>query len=84
MKKQTFNELKAKTQKELNQKIADLEKEIINESLELKMGKVKNVHNVKNKKKDIAKIKTLIKMINLASSNNKKNNVKQGKSNESN
>lgn len=62
MKKKALDELKTKDLKELGKRVADLEKEKINVLLELKMGKSTNVHSVLNIKKDIAKIKTIIKM----------------------
>lgn len=62
MKKKTLNELKVKDLKELAKKASDLEKEKTNVLLELKMGNLTNVHTALNIKKDIAKIKTVIRM----------------------
>lgn len=62
MKKKTLDELKIKSIEWLSQKIADLEKEKTNELLELRVGKVKNVHAAGNKRKEIATLKTIIRM----------------------
>ena len=67
MKRKALNELKTQNIGDLKKKIADLEKEVANEQIELKMGKSKNVHAVKNKKKDIARIKTILVMQNIKS-----------------
>jgi len=62
MKKKDLNELKTKTNKDLAKKVIDLERELTAATLELKMGKVKNVHVVRSKKKDIAAILTIMKL----------------------
>jgi len=62
MKTKAFNDLKSKDIETLVKNLGDLEKQIVNDFLELKMGKVQNVHATSNKKKDIARLKTLIKM----------------------
>jgi len=46
-----------------------IEKEIVKMRIELNMGKIKNVHSIKNKRKEIAQIKTIINMKNLAQVN---------------
>lgn len=62
MKTKVFNDLKTKDIDTLVNNLKVLEKEIINDYMELKMSKVKNVHTTTNKRKDIAKIKSIIKM----------------------
>lgn len=62
MKKKDLKELFADSATNLMGKIAVLEKEISMEILDLKMGKAKNVHGVKSKRRDVAQIKTVIKM----------------------
>lgn len=62
MKKKDLQDLKTKNVKDLRNKIADLEKQKTNSLLELKMGKVKNVHTVKKTKKDIAQAKTIARL----------------------
>lgn len=62
MKRKDLQDLKTKDIKDLKSKIADLAKQKTNNLLELKMGKVKNVHAVKKIKKDIAQLKTIISL----------------------
>ena len=62
MKKKNFDDLKVADIGQLRKKVSDLERAKTNELLELKMGKTKNVHAAKAMKKDIAKIKTILKM----------------------
>lgn len=62
MKKRDFNDLKNKSTKDLAKKVQDLKRELTEAILELKMGKTKNVHEANAKRKDIAKIKTLLKL----------------------
>lgn len=62
MKKKDLNDLKTKSVQDLNKKFSEIEKNKVNELLELKMGKTKNVHAGRNIRKDIAKIKTIIAM----------------------
>jgi len=62
MKKKNFDDLKIADIEQLRKKVSELEKAKTNELLELKMGKTKNVHAAKAMRKDIAKIKTIIKM----------------------
>jgi len=59
MKKKDFDDLKTKSIHDLGRKIRELEKEKISALLELRMGKTKNVHVVKQIKRDIAKTKTI-------------------------
>ncbi len=77
MKKKQFRELKTKNIDELAKKVEDLEKETTTARVELNMGKVKNVHVAKNKKRDIAQLKTIIRMKQLAQ--NKSNDSKLAK-----
>lgn len=66
MKKKELNELKAKSIAELTRKLTELQKEKVNTQLELKMGKLKNVHLIEQKRKEIAKIKTILSLKTLA------------------
>lgn len=66
MKKKELNELKAKSIAELTKKLTELQKEKVNTQLEFKMGKLKNVHLIKQKRKEIAKIKTILSLKTLA------------------
>ena len=69
MKIKQLNELKQQEASALHKKAEDLEKEIVKIRIELNMGKIKNVHSIKNKKKEIAQIKTVINMKNLTQVN---------------
>lgn len=60
MKKKEKDELKSKSPNELKSRLSQLEKEKINQVMDTKAGKVKNVHLVRGKKRDIATIKTII------------------------
>ena len=60
MKKQDFSNLKTSSTSDLEKKISQLEKEKIDALIELRMGKAKNVHALKQIKKDIAKMKTIL------------------------
>jgi len=60
MKKQDFSNLKTGSTSNLEKKIGQLEKEKTDALIELRMGKAKNVHSLKQIKKDIAKVKTIL------------------------
>ena len=62
MKKKQLSELITKNTQDLVSKVAELEKVIVVERFNLNMGKAKNVHSIKNRKRDIAQIKTILKM----------------------
>ena len=60
MKKQDLNDIKNKDIKTLEKQVLDLQKEKNSAALELAIGKAKNVHFTHLKRKDIARLKTLI------------------------
>lgn len=62
MKKKIFSEFKSKDPQEVEKGIKQLVREIIESKLELKMGKAKDVHLSKKKKKDLARLKTILKL----------------------
>lgn len=62
MKRKDLSDLKLKTTKDLANKIKELRVGLTNLTLEHKMGKIKNVHEIKSKKRDIAKILTIMKL----------------------
>lgn len=68
MKKKDLDELKNKGISDLKIEIKKLQKEAIDTLLELKIGKIKNVHAYNQKRKDIARVKTVLKMKGLAQS----------------
>jgi len=72
MKRKDLQDIKAKSMKDLKNKITDLEKQKVNNLLELKMGKIKNVHTVKKIKKDIAQAKTITRLKSLKEQNEKR------------
>lgn len=60
MKKKEFNQLKEKSLEELKQALEKLKLEAIKLKMEIGRGKVKNVHGYSAKRKEIARIMTLI------------------------
>ncbi|MEX2028700.1 MAG: 50S ribosomal protein L29 [Candidatus Curtissbacteria bacterium] len=60
MKKKDLEQLKSQDIKTLKKKVDDLKKEAANFKIEISLGKVKNVHSISQKKKDIAKIMTIL------------------------
>ena len=79
MKKKDLNEFKAKSVMDLTKKLAELEKEKVNRQLELKMGKLKNVHEVKNIRGNIAQIKTILKLKLIAAQSENQTKTPKGK-----
>ena len=77
MKKKDFSELKTKTAKELSDRLQTLRTEIVNANLELKMGRVKNVHEVIAKRRDAARILTLLKLKSFESTKQKKTQAEE-------
>lgn len=77
MKKKELDEMKNKTIAELGKKLVDLSKQMIDSKIQLKAGKLKNVHQAGNLKKDIARIKSIIQIKSLIQTASKKdkNNV---------
>ena len=61
MKKKNLEELKTKSVSQLMEFISTLEKEIITGKIERDQSKVKNVHAINQKRKDIARAKTIVK-----------------------
>lgn len=61
MKRKELDELKTKSPEQLAKLVADLEKEKANLRLELAQGKLKNVHTLLKKKKDIARMMTILR-----------------------
>jgi len=60
MKKKDLQTLKEKSIQELNQMVNDLKLEALKTKIEIKKGKIKNVHAYLEIRKKIAKILTLI------------------------
>lgn len=63
MKRKDLDQFKKQNQEELKKKIADLKIEAANLKIELSMAKIKNVHSISQKKKDIAKLMTILNLI---------------------
>lgn len=62
MKKKDLIDLKNKSALDLRRKIKDIQLEMTNSILELKMGKVKNVHEANTKRKDLARALTFLNL----------------------
>ncbi len=62
MKSKELKETAAKSSKELHKKIIELRKEKIDKGVEQKLGKLKNSHEIKKIKKDIAQTMTLLRI----------------------
>ncbi len=60
MKKKDLSEIKSKTISQLMKNISDLKKEMVGLSIDMSLGKTKNVHELSKKKKNIAQIKTIL------------------------
>lgn len=60
MKKKELGEIKNKNKGQLQKMVSDLRKELSNMHIESSMGKIKNLHQIKNKKKDIARVLTVL------------------------
>lgn len=61
MKKNDQVKLREQTEKELKARIVILQKEIMENKMQFSLGKLKDVHAMKKKKKTIAFIKTILK-----------------------
>ncbi|MEX0622201.1 MAG: 50S ribosomal protein L29 [Candidatus Woykebacteria bacterium] len=61
MKKSETN-LKEKSTEELIKTLSEKEKDLINMKMDLAKGKIKNVHAAREIRKDIARLKTFLKM----------------------
>lgn len=61
MKKKELAGLKIKSHEQLKKAVADLEKDKTGLQLELAQGKLKNLHALKKKKKEIAQALTIIR-----------------------
>ena len=61
MKKKDFLALRQKDNQELEKTISQLKKEIVATSLKIEMRKEKNTASIEGKKKDIARILTIIR-----------------------
>ena len=59
MKKNEIDQLKIKSVAEITKRIIELEKERAEGLIQIKMGKVKNVHSPARIKRDIARLKTI-------------------------
>lgn len=61
MKKKDLKELKTRTVEELKKALIDIRVEIIKLQIELSRGTNKNLNSARNKKKDLARILTIMK-----------------------
>ena len=67
MKRRDLSEFKTKAISDLKKKVADLKKQNVENLLQIKMGKTKNVHEALKIRKDIAKLETILRLKVLAS-----------------
>jgi ribosomal protein L29 len=65
--------LRKKTVKELNQLKKDLLQKFVDQSLDMRMGKMKDLKGPRKIRKDMARIETVLKEKSLDKLNNKKN-----------
>lgn len=65
MKKKDLIDLKNKSQKDLETKVNELRKEVVTLALESKLEKVKNLHETRNKRKEIAQVLTFLELKNV-------------------
>ncbi|MBI2611311.1 50S ribosomal protein L29 [Candidatus Gottesmanbacteria bacterium] len=61
MKRKDFQNLRQKEEGELNTLLSSLDKEVVKLNLNIKMRKEKNTSAIESKKKDIARILTILK-----------------------
>ena len=61
MKKKQLDELHAKSVKELKESVKKIQGELVQLRTELGAGKLKNVHQIKLKRRDLARIKTILR-----------------------
>ncbi len=71
MKKKDLIDLKNKSQKDLAIKAKELRKSITELALELKLGKSKNVHETRHKRKEIAQVLTYLELKNIDEESNR-------------
>jgi len=69
MKKKDLIDIKNKSQKDLISRAKELQKSIIDSALEAKLGKTKNVHETRNKRKEMAQILTFLELKNIDAQN---------------
>ncbi|BFI75195.1 50S ribosomal protein L29 [Sulfurisphaera ohwakuensis] len=72
---QTVEQLLEK-KKELQGKLNDLQQELLKRKVEARMGTLKNTASIRNLRKDIARILTLLSIINKEIENKKKESKK--------
>lgn len=61
MKKKEIKELRTKTRKELENLIQKTQEELVNLRIDFKAGKIKNAHQLILKRRDLARMKTILK-----------------------
>lgn len=66
MKKKELGSLRSKSEAELNKLISEKEKDFLRLSAEIKAGKEKNLKSVKNIRRDISQLKTVLRELALS------------------
>ncbi|MGB9677469.1 MAG: 50S ribosomal protein L29 [Candidatus Ratteibacteria bacterium] len=74
MKKEELNRWKESTKEEIENKILELEKHLYELNNQLLLGQLKNYSQIKEIKKDIARLKTILRKKEIGVRDDKKNN----------
>ena len=76
MKRQDINKLHGATKKELQSKLEELQKNLVQEKMNISLSNQKNTSIATNIRRDIARVKTIIHVSNITQS---KEDIKKGK-----
>ncbi|HOK56691.1 MAG TPA: 50S ribosomal protein L29 [bacterium] len=74
MKKEELNKWKEATKEEIGNRILELKKQLYELNHQLLLGQLKNYSQIKEIKKDIARLKTILREKEIGAKNVKKNN----------
>jgi large subunit ribosomal protein L29 len=74
MKKEEFKKWREAGKEEIENKILELKRKLYEANHQLLLGQLKNYSQVKEIKKDIARLKTILKEREIGDKNDKKNN----------
>lgn len=74
MRKEELNKWKEATKEEIGNKIMELKKQLYELKHQLILGQLKNYSQIKEIKKDVARLKTILRHKEIGVKNDKKNN----------